>query len=265
MLKPYLSTTGETIIPDFTEKQAPWTDPPTKLNAPFVTLPGFYAAECRSDEDGVYLAVIPQPRIGDQRTGGLVGDWVQDGKRNVTMGLHLIDLNLVMGNLIDVLRDQSDAWCARPRVVCRDWASTEKQTSSIPAKGRFFPLAQRRQPDVGVRRREADAPNGRDESKPDGLHNIAPLANMRKGCKAAWTSRISTRSRRHSRRSLRPNISRARIPCTCLATVTLPLRLEGVAFRSIPDALVANVTPSAGKLGSLSERPQHRARDRVKT
>jgi hypothetical protein len=118
-LKPYLSTAGETIIPDFTAKQPPWTKPPTKVDAPFVSLPGFYAAECRSDEHGVYLAVIPQPQPGDRRTGALVGDWIQDGKRDGAMGLHLIDLNLVMGNLIDVLGAQAKAWCARNDAVCR--------------------------------------------------------------------------------------------------------------------------------------------------
>ncbi|HZZ68842.1 MAG TPA: DUF3089 domain-containing protein [Phenylobacterium sp.] len=118
VLKPYFSTSGETIIPDFTAKQAPWTASGDKIEAPFVTLPGYYAAECRSDGHWNYLAVIPQPQPGDQRTGALVGDWIQDGKRYDTMGLHLIDLNLVMGNLIEVLKRQADAWCAKPGAVC---------------------------------------------------------------------------------------------------------------------------------------------------
>lgn len=118
VLKPYLSTTGETIIPDFTDRQAPWTTSGAKINQPFVTLPGYYAAECRSDGGWHYLAVIPQPTQGDKRTGALVGDWMQDGQRNDTMGLHLIDLNLVMGNLIAVLTRQAEAWCARPGAVC---------------------------------------------------------------------------------------------------------------------------------------------------
>jgi hypothetical protein len=118
VLKPYLSTTGETIIPDFTARQASWTASGAKIDPPFVTLPGYYAAECRSDGGWHYLAVIPQPMPGDKRTGALVGDWMQDGQRNDTMGLHLIDLNLVMGNLIAVLTRQAGAWCARPGAVC---------------------------------------------------------------------------------------------------------------------------------------------------
>ena len=36
------------------------------------------------------------------------------------MGLHLIDLNLVMGNLVEVIQRQSDAWCKTPGKVCQD-------------------------------------------------------------------------------------------------------------------------------------------------
>lgn len=120
ILKPYLSAAGETIIPDFTAQQPPWTTPPAmaQFPAPFVTLPGFYTAECKSDEHGTYLAIAPHPQPGDRRAHALVGDWMQDGRRNVTMGLHLIDLNLVMGNLIEVLQRQSDAWCKAPGKVC---------------------------------------------------------------------------------------------------------------------------------------------------
>src|SRR5688500_4245320 len=56
-LKPYLSTTGETIIPMLTARQPPWTDPARRIDQPFVTLPGLLWAECRSDEHGVYLAI----------------------------------------------------------------------------------------------------------------------------------------------------------------------------------------------------------------
>jgi pimeloyl-ACP methyl ester carboxylesterase len=122
VLMPYLSTAGETIIPDFTGPQPPWTTPSTTtpLPAPFVTLPGFYTAECKSDEHGTYLAIVPHPQPGDRRAHALVGDWMQGGSRNVTMGLHLIDLNLVMGNLVEVIQRQSDAWCKTPGKVCQD-------------------------------------------------------------------------------------------------------------------------------------------------
>jgi len=119
VLKPYLSTAGETIIPDFTGQQAPWTSPPTTaIDAPFVTLPGFYTAECKSDEHGVYLSIVPHPQPGDRRAHALVGDWIWEGQRDIRMGLHLIDLNLVMGNLVEVLGREADAWCKTPGKVC---------------------------------------------------------------------------------------------------------------------------------------------------
>jgi len=106
MLKPYLSTVGETIIPDFTVAQAAWTRDGRAIPTPFVTTPGLYSAECRSDEHGTFLAVSTRLRWNDSRTGNLTGDWMIDGAPEPTMGLHLIDLNLTAGNLLDVLRRQ---------------------------------------------------------------------------------------------------------------------------------------------------------------
>lgn len=113
-LKPYLSTTGETIIPRLTARQTPWTREPKPIDAPFVTTPGLYSAECRSDEHGVYLAVSTNLEAGDRRTGALIGDWMRaDGEPEPTMGLHLIDLNLTAGNLVDVLRRQIESMPGR--------------------------------------------------------------------------------------------------------------------------------------------------------
>jgi len=111
-LTPYLSTRGETIIPALTGRQTDWTREPSSIDAPFVTLPGLLWSECRSDEHGVYLAVSARPRPSDARTGAFVGDWVADGRREPTMGLHLIDLNLTAGDLVRVLRVQADAYRA---------------------------------------------------------------------------------------------------------------------------------------------------------
>lgn len=106
-LDPVLSTAGETIIPDFTASQGPWTDPPKAIEAPFVTEPGLFRAECRDDAHGVWLAVWPQPAPGDRRTGRVTGDLVTPAGTDPTMGLHLLDLNLPMGNLLDLVRAQA--------------------------------------------------------------------------------------------------------------------------------------------------------------
>ncbi len=104
--KPYLSTTGETIIPALTEPQTSWTKDETVITTPFVTTPDLYAAECRTDEHGAFLAISTRREANDHRTGVLVGDWIVNGRAEPTMGLHLIDLNLMAGNLADVLQEQ---------------------------------------------------------------------------------------------------------------------------------------------------------------
>ena len=112
-LQPYLSTQGETIIPALSAPQPPWTKAPAEIPAPFVTLPGLYWSECRSDEHGVYLAVGAADTSLDQRTGEMTGAWMVDGSPDPTMGLHLIDLNLTMGNLLEIVDQQAAAYRAQ--------------------------------------------------------------------------------------------------------------------------------------------------------
>ena len=113
-LKPILSATGETIIPELTAPQPPWTDPPSRIDTPFVALPGLFEAECRHDKHGVYLAVWSVAGPGDGRTGALTGEWMIDGVADDTMGLHNIDLNLTAGNLLEVVRAQIAAYARKP-------------------------------------------------------------------------------------------------------------------------------------------------------
>ncbi|MGR4866266.1 DUF3089 domain-containing protein [Caulobacter sp. LARHSG274] len=114
VLRPYLSTRGETIIPDFTEPVRPLTTRPHPIATPVVTLPDLFWAECRDDDaHGVYLAVEARPTKNDHRTAVLVGDWTVNGVRDPLMGLHLIDLDLTIGNLIDVVRAQSGSYQAK--------------------------------------------------------------------------------------------------------------------------------------------------------
>lgn len=101
-LKPYFSATGETIIPQLTAPQGPWTKG-QQPDTPFVSLPGL-RAECRHDAHGVWLAVTGQ--------GAFTGDWMAGGEPDPTMGLHLLDLNLVQGNLVDLIAAQAAAYAA---------------------------------------------------------------------------------------------------------------------------------------------------------
>jgi hypothetical protein len=107
-LKPYLSSTGETIIPDVSGPQPSWSKLPLNLRTPFLTVPGLYEATCGGD--GAYVAVSAIRGAGDVRTGALTGDWLHDGAPEPTMGLHLIDLNLAVGNLEDIVRCEARAY-----------------------------------------------------------------------------------------------------------------------------------------------------------
>jgi len=93
----------------------PWTDPPKTISTPFVAVPGMLSAECRNDGRHNYLAVAIHPAPGGRRTGSLTGDVVIGGKRQPDWGLHVVDLNLTIGNLIDVVRAQGRAYLARAR------------------------------------------------------------------------------------------------------------------------------------------------------
>lgn len=109
-LHPILSAKGETIIPDFTRPQGPWTQPPRAIDSPFVALPGLFHAECRHDSHGTYLAITTDPKPGDRRTLDYTGDWTAGYGSDASMGLHLIDLNLTMGDLLDVVGEQIVAY-----------------------------------------------------------------------------------------------------------------------------------------------------------
>ena len=69
-------------------------------------------AECVSNEKGSYLAVTVHSNPADPRTDEITGDVVREGRVLPEWGLHLIDVNLGIGNLIDVVRDQAKAYRA---------------------------------------------------------------------------------------------------------------------------------------------------------
>ena len=48
----------------------------------------------------------------DPRTDDITGDVVVNGQVQANWGLHLIDVNLAMGNLVDIVGQQSKAYLA---------------------------------------------------------------------------------------------------------------------------------------------------------
>jgi DUF3089 family protein len=107
-LHAYLSTkgSGTSAAPVL----SPWSKDAPAIDTPFVSVPGMLTAECVANEKGSYLAVTVHGNPADPRTDEITGDVVRDGKVLPEWGLHLIDVNLSIGNLIDIVRDQSKTY-----------------------------------------------------------------------------------------------------------------------------------------------------------
>jgi len=88
----------------------PWVTPPQEITTPFVRLPGLLTGQCVVNEHGSYLEVTVHGDPQDPRTDDIPGDVVVGGKVQADWGLHLIDVHLVMGDLLDLVRSQTRAY-----------------------------------------------------------------------------------------------------------------------------------------------------------
>jgi hypothetical protein len=80
-----------------------------------VSVPGLLTAECVSNEKGSYLAVTVHGNPEDPRTDDIAGDVITNGQVQTDWGLHLIDANLAMGNLVDIVKHQAKAYLANAK------------------------------------------------------------------------------------------------------------------------------------------------------
>jgi len=107
-LHAYLSTKGSGT--SAAPVSSPWAKDAPAIDTAFVSVPGMLTGECVSNEKGSYLAVTVHGDPADARTDEITGDVVREGKVLPEWGLHLIDVNLSIGNLIDVVRDQTKVY-----------------------------------------------------------------------------------------------------------------------------------------------------------
>ena len=91
----------------------PWVSPPQKIETTFVSTPGLLSAECVSNEHGSYLEITVKADPKDPRTDTIAGDVVTNGQIQANWGLHLIDVNLSMGNLVDIVGEQAKAYAKK--------------------------------------------------------------------------------------------------------------------------------------------------------
>lgn len=86
----------------------PFADPAgaEALATPWVTYPNFVEAKCVSEGGFSYLALTVNGDPADPRTDDITGDLTPD------WGMHLVDVNVSIGNLIALVRSQAEAYAA---------------------------------------------------------------------------------------------------------------------------------------------------------
>jgi Protein of unknown function (DUF3089) len=110
-----VSNDSNNFINRVTGEQLAWVTPPQPINTSFVSVPGMLTAECLSNDHASYLAVTVHAADTDARAHNISGDLVVGGRLLSDWGLHVIDMNLTMGNLVDIVRQQSSAYAANSK------------------------------------------------------------------------------------------------------------------------------------------------------
>jgi hypothetical protein len=109
-LDAYLSTSGESINYEAKEPFV-WTDPPSPIETPFVKVPGLLSARCVEDGHVAYLALTRDTSPGGRRVSDIKGDSI----KVPAFGLHQIDANLTMGNLLSIVADETRTYLAQAK------------------------------------------------------------------------------------------------------------------------------------------------------
>lgn len=104
-LHAYLAAGGSTI--SGSRESPPWVSSGVTIETPFVSLPGLVSARCASNEHATYLEVTVHGDPSDPRVDDLAGDLTPP------WGLHLVDVDLAIGDLVALAREQGAAWLAR--------------------------------------------------------------------------------------------------------------------------------------------------------
>ncbi len=112
-LHAYLPTDGRTITG--TTKPKPWVVPERPIATPWVSVPGLLTAKCTTNEHATFLEVTVHGDRSDPRTDDIIGDLGANGQVLANWGLHLIDANLAMGNLVEIVGEQAKAWMVNRR------------------------------------------------------------------------------------------------------------------------------------------------------
>jgi Protein of unknown function (DUF3089) len=106
-LQPYfLVTQPDGALLGGTSAAQPFADPArtTDITTPWVTYPGLVEAECVTEGDYDYLSLIVNGDPSDPRTDDIGGDLTE------MWGMHLVDVNVAMGDIVDLVAAQAAAY-----------------------------------------------------------------------------------------------------------------------------------------------------------
>ncbi len=105
-----LLPTASNIV-DNASGQSPWAKGVT-VTTPFVALPGLLSGQCVDDAGAQRLAIRTDADPADPRTDTIGGDVVFGTTIVESWGLHLIDVNAVLGDMVALAETQGQAWLA---------------------------------------------------------------------------------------------------------------------------------------------------------
>lgn len=103
LTKGFLNDAGGPTQPD-------WINPPQPITTPFVKTPGLVTIRCINYGDVDYLALHVNTDPRGRRTNRLAGEIVRPFGIDYSWGLHILDVDHSMGNLIDIVAAQSRAY-----------------------------------------------------------------------------------------------------------------------------------------------------------
>lgn len=111
-LHSYLAATGRAIVAGIAPPV--WAAGRT-VDTPFVSTPGLLTAKCVSTPTHTYLSVHTNAVADDPRIDAVPGDVIVNGAVLPDWGLHLIDMNEAMGDLVEIAGKQGAAYAASRR------------------------------------------------------------------------------------------------------------------------------------------------------
>jgi hypothetical protein len=110
-LRSYFASDGTVVVGP--PRTRAWVAAAKPIETPFVSLPGLVAAKCSTNEHAGFLEVMVRGNPSDPRTDDIEGDLGGPGQIQANWGLHLVDVELAIGNLVDLVEQQGKAYARK--------------------------------------------------------------------------------------------------------------------------------------------------------